>query len=80
MGEFLLVGTVLGAAIGLVHAIHLYRRRLFEGGGKALAAAWFALWALALWTLFGAYVLAFWILGAVWMGLASLTPARRTAR
>lgn len=68
MGTFLQIGVVLGAVVGLIHALHLFReRRVVAGTGAAL---WFAVWTVALWTLFGAYVLAFWIIGALGMALS----------
>lgn len=77
MVSFLLVGTLLGAAIGLVHAFHIYGRRKVEGGAGSGEAAWFALWAFGLWTLFGAYVLAFWVVGAAGMAVSRLAGAGR---
>jgi hypothetical protein len=78
--EFLFIGTVLGAAVGVLHAIHLYRCRKAEGQNGSLAAAWFALWALGLWTLFGAYLLLFWIIGAAGMLASRLIPAAAARR
>jgi len=70
MTIFLQVGLVLGAVIGLCHGATLFRaRRLVVGSTQAF---WFALWAFALWTLLGAYVLFFWLLGAAVMALGAL--------
>ena len=77
MGEFLLVGAIVGAGIGLLHAIHLFRERLECGRGGVGRALWFAGWALALWTLAGAYVLALWLIAAVVMAAARLVAGRR---
>ena len=83
MDDFLWIGSALGAALGLLHGIYLYRqqtaRTLASGraGGRAIGL-YYGLWAFALWTLFGSYVLAFWILGAVAYSIARLAPGRRT--
>lgn len=61
MTAFLWTGTLLGAIVGALHALYLYRR-IADRRGPAGALV-YGLWAVALWTLFGAYVLAFWCLG-----------------
>ena len=77
---FVWLGTLLGAVIGLLHGGVVFRRQLVAPGGGTLGACWFTLWTVALWTVFGAYVLAFWILGAVGLALAGLfRPGRRGA-
>jgi len=68
MTEFLWIGTGLGAALGILHAICVFRQQRTVAGRGVGTAAYFALWTVALWTLFGAYLLFFWILGAT--GLA----------
>ena len=77
MSSFLWLGTMIGAAIGVVHAFHLYQQRQEVGGAGAGEAAWFALWAFAIWTLFGAYVLTFWALGAAGMAVWRLAGTGR---
>ena len=72
MDSFLWAGSLLGLLLGLCHGVDLWRR---QGGGRGVYAA---LWALVLWTLFGSYVLAFWILGLLLRGLARVL-ARRPA-
>lgn len=70
MMEFLwLTGAVVGGVVGCVHAVGVYRRCArapARGGldGRA-RAAYYAAWTLALWVLFGAYVLIVWLLGMV---------------
>ena len=54
-----------------------HNRRLADYS-EALAL-YHGLWTFALWTLFGSYVLAFWILGAVGQSVARLIPAPREA-
>ena len=80
MDAFLWTGSALGAVLGLLHAVYLYRRRAGRGvAGVRATALYHGLWTFALWTLFGSYVLAFWILGAVGQSVARLIPAPREA-
>jgi hypothetical protein len=70
MVEFLSIGSTLGAVVGLLHGIYLYRQQTARAAandptGNGAAGLYYGLWAFVLWTLFGAYVLAFWLLGAV---------------
>lgn len=76
MHPFLVAGTALGAACGIFHAVSIWRQRRRDGADEA-SAAWFAAWTLALWTLFGAYLLAFWVIGLAGMAIARV--ARRAA-
>ena len=76
MEEFLWSGAVLGALLGVIHAVQAYRQRIADEGASPGRAAYFALWAVALWALFGAYLLAFWIIGAVGLAVSRL---RRSA-
>src|SRR5262245_37175864 len=87
MGTFLWIGSAFGAAVGLLHGVYLYRQQVARASandpiGRRAAAAYYGLWAILLWTIFGAYVLAFWILGAVAWPVARLIlrvvrPVRR---
>jgi len=68
--EFLWIGSALGAVVGVLHGVYLYRQQSAGAPansptGKRVSGLYYGLWAFVLWTLFGAYVLAFWILGAV---------------
>jgi hypothetical protein len=70
MDIFLWIGSALGAVLGLLHGLYLYRRqtaRVFVSGksGRRITGLYYGLWTFALWTLFGSYILAFWILGSV---------------
>ena len=62
MAEFLLVGWVLGLAVGLFHASTLLQRQASRG---FLSALYNAFWSLLLWTVFGPYLLAVWLIGGV---------------
>ena len=60
---------MLGALFGLAHAVYVYGI-VASGGSTGPAtqhstAIYAAGWTLALWLLFGSYLLVFWILGAV---------------
>ena len=85
MGAFLWLGSGLGAVLGVLHGVYLYRRqtaRAVADGALSPRAVgfYYGLWAFALWTLFGSYVLAFWVLGAVAYWAMRLATGRRTAR
>jgi hypothetical protein len=71
---FLWIGAALGAVVGVIHGLWVFRRQSASGG--PVGALYFALWTLVLWIVFGAYVLAFWILGA--SGLVVSRVAKRT--
>ncbi len=72
MSEFLWAGAILGAVLGVIHAVQAYRQRVADEGASPGRAAYFALWTVALWVLFGAYLLAFWIIGAVGLAISRL--------
>ena len=76
MDVFLWVGSTLGAGLGLLHGVYLYRRQAARGRARSLYTA---VWTFALWTLFGSYVLAFWILGFVGQSVARLARRWRAA-
>lgn len=84
MVDFLWIGSALGAFLGLLHGVYLFQqiapRARASGipGGKA-QGLYYGLWAFALWTLFGSYVLALWILGAFAYPIVRLVQGRRTA-
>ena len=80
MEEFLWSGAVLGALFGVLHAAQVYRRRMADEGASPGRAAYFALWTVALWTLFGAYLLAFWIIGAVGLAISRLRGPAEAGR
>ena len=84
MVEFLWLGSALGALLGLIHGVHIYRpiaARTPMGRGPAgkVQGLYYALWTLLLWTLFGSYVLVFWILGVLIYPIVRLIQGSRTA-
>lgn len=70
MNSAILIGSVLGAGIGLFHATGLARRLAarsdFASPGFSLSgigtALYYGLWTLVLWTMFGSYVLYLWLI------------------
>ncbi len=84
MVTFLWAGSALGAVLGFIHGIHLFRqqaaRTAHRGPIHSMAIGlYYGVWTFALWTLFGAYVLGFWILGSAGYGISRLRPGRRGA-
>ncbi|MEM7172701.1 MAG: hypothetical protein AAF530_21230 [Pseudomonadota bacterium] len=77
MTEFLWVGATIGTAIGFLHMLRTILTRWSQPGLTPLKTVWQAIWIWALWILFGAYVLAFWIMGAVCWGLWSMLTIKR---
>jgi hypothetical protein len=83
MGTFLWIGSALGAAVGLLHGIYLYRQQVAwalanEPYSSKATGIYYGLWAILLWTVFGAYVLAFWMLGAIaWLIMRVVRLVRR---
>ncbi len=84
MDNFLLIGSALGALLGLLHGVYLFRliavRAPADGipGGK-VQGLYYALWAFILWILFGSYVLAFWIFGLLAYPIVRLVQRQRVA-
>jgi uncharacterized paraquat-inducible protein A len=68
----------LGAAVGLAHAIYLWRVSMQQANSRG-TAIYRGVWAIGLWTLFGTYVLGLWIVGLIAYGLAGFRRARREA-
>ena len=82
MTAFLWAGSALGAVLGFFHGIHLFRRQAARTAHRGTVHStaiglYYGFWAFALWTLFGAYLLAFWILGAAGCAVSRLWPARQ---
>ena len=75
MSTFLWIGTGLGAFFGFLHGAYLYRQQIAVRG--RLTGLYYGIWAFALWTLFGAYVLVFWILGFIGYSIVRLAPRGR---
>lgn len=85
MDTFLWIGGALGAVLGVLHGFSLYRKMVARAatagtgagtgadiGGSAGRALYFGLWTFVLWTVFGSYVLAFWLIGGAARSLAGL--------
>lgn len=82
MGYFFWIGSAVGAVLGLLHGIYLYRQQTARASARSIADSraaglYYGVWAFLLWTLFGSYVLAFWIVGVVAYSIAQLAPSRR---
>ena len=77
MMAFIWIGTLLGAVLGVFHSILVFRQRMADAGGGFGKALYFAIWTVALWAAFGAYVLFFYLLGGVLMLCAGLFLKRR---
>lgn len=73
MTNALIVGSAVGAIIGLLHGWSVYSRRVSAFPEKLAvrpvavrtSAAYFALWTFFLWVLFGAYVFYLWVISVV---------------
>ncbi len=91
MNTIVWIGSLLGLVIGSLHAVYLYRRRVADARESAAAGttahlatahlegAYYGLWALALWVIFGTYVLVLWVIGAVAYSIFRLFPRRGAA-
>jgi len=69
MASFLLISSACGAALGLLHARNLYRQIAVRGQTKILTGVnlrglYYGIWTVALWTIFGSYVVVLWLIGA----------------
>lgn len=73
MTTALMIGSAVGAVIGLFHAYHVYSRRLSESPGRLIehsvrtraSAGYYALWTFVLWVIFGSYVFFLWLISVV---------------
>ncbi|MFQ6030658.1 MAG: hypothetical protein ACE5Q6_24570 [Dehalococcoidia bacterium] len=73
MTTLMYIGTTLGLIVGLIHAGYVYMKKTGESPANLAAhpvsvranAAYFALWTLGLWVLFGSYVFNFWVTALV---------------
>ncbi|MEM7073614.1 MAG: hypothetical protein AAGA28_06640 [Pseudomonadota bacterium] len=71
MHAFIWAGTALGFVIGVIHALAIARPAIGTSPEQTARIVWRAVVTLVLWTVFGAYLLIFWLLGAVVMGLSA---------
>lgn len=73
MTVLLIIGTSVGAVIGLLHGCNVYRQEVGEIPDALLdrpmatraAAGYYALWTFLLWLAFGAYVFFLWLISLV---------------
>ncbi len=78
MEHFLFWGTALGVVFGALHAPLVFRSRIADEGASPARAAYFAVWAITLWALFGTYLLAFWLIGAAGIAVSRLKRGAET--
>lgn len=67
MAAFLWVGAGIGALMGVLHSVLMFRQKRAGVGSGFGMALYFSVWTLALWTLFGPYLLFFYLLGGAAM-------------
>lgn len=73
MDAVLWMGTLVGAVLGCAHAVYVYRIVAREGlaaaeggaSGIRIRAAYYALWTVLLWLLFGTYVFVLWVISVI---------------
>jgi len=71
MSWVLWIGLVVGAVLGLLHGAYVYRVVAMPGGAAAhVRAGYYAIWTLALWLVFGTYVLVLWLVAVVAYAIA----------
>ena len=78
-----MIGSSVGAVLGIVHAWSIYARRTGELPERTAkhpiavraSAAYYALWTLLLWVLFGSYVFYLWVISVVVYTLAGALKA-----
>lgn len=75
----LYAGSVVGALIGLVHAIYIYRRRIAGSNASWRTATYRGLWTFFLWTLFGSYLLVLWVVAVIVFSVNKMVPTRNNA-
>lgn len=81
MTTLTIVGIAVGTIIGLVHAFHVYSRRVRECPDQLVEhpvavrarAVYFALWTLPLWMLLGSYVFYLWVISVAVYGAYTAT-------
>ena len=80
MGEFIRFGSLLGLGLGALHFLYILYAGSAQSGGLSLKSLWHGLGVWILWVMFGAYVLAFWVIGWVLLLAGGLLPSRGRAR
>ena len=79
MTYLLWTGAFVGLVIGFFNMLNVVSTRLGQPGLKPIKTLWQGLWIWLLWTVFGAYVLVFWIAGLLLLGSAQVVRRRRPA-
>ncbi len=82
MELFLWIGSALGAVFGLLHGVYLYREITAAATKGATAinvrALYHGGWTFVLWTVFGSYVLALWLVGLIGSSIVRLMQRQRS--
>lgn len=84
MALFLWIGCACGATLGLLHALYIYRQIAARNSTPGATdinrrGLYYGIWTLVLWTIFGTYALAFWLIGAIATALIRLKPGKNSA-
>lgn len=77
MIDFLWTGTLIGAVVGFLHMLYVFATRLGRSELKPAKTLWQGIWTWAFWILFGAYVLTFWVVGLIGLGVTRLLAMKR---
>ena len=72
MSDYFWVGAALGFVVGFINFLSIVSSRLGIAELSAQKTLWIGLWIWALWTIFGSYVLVFWIVGLILFGATRL--------
>ena len=73
MTTALMIGSGVGAVIGIFHAHYIYLQRLSASPERLIehsvrtraSAGYYALWTFFLWVIFGSYVFFLWLISVV---------------
>lgn len=87
MTNAVLIGTSVGAIIGLLHACYVYLQEVggFPNGlikrpvATRARGAYYAVWTFLIWAVFGSSVLLLWMVGGVGLVIYKATRLLRAA-